>query len=282
VWASQSRFGALAQAFVVDLEGDTRPDLVILGVGATAWRNGTEKVWSIEDPNLIGLAQGDFGMGPRTLVTASEHKLTFYPLDSQGQLGKPKVVTTPEEVWSLAKADLDQDGREDLLVGTARKSKRALLMRSGKGWSLESLSFPHEVGRVVGADFNGDGYCDLASLLTPFIQLRLGGPKGWQSSLPLSGESVSTLFQGCGDFNGDGLSDLAVGVEGGGSLYSGDRSAALAASKKFTPKAHFLAQGDLNGDNLPDLLTGDSYHNRLQLWLNGGKDGFQVRELSWP
>jgi len=39
---------------------------------------------------------------------------------------------------------------------------------------------------------------------------------------------------------------------------------------------------ELAPDNLPDLLTGDSYHNRLQLWLNGGKDGFQVRELSWP
>jgi hypothetical protein len=135
-------------------------------------------------------------------------------------------------------------------------------------------------------DFNGDGYDDVVTVEgLSKILVYPGSAGGLASGPPL--EIVSdrderalttqlVALPGIGDFNGDGLSDLALGSIGLGQTYVhfGSRTCTLARTSGVYRASFFpgnsetsaVSAGDFNGDGYADFIT-NSY--RMQLYLGG-------------
>jgi hypothetical protein len=135
--------------------------------------------------------------------------------DGQGGFGQPSNVRIQEPLIFLSAADLNLDGRDDLIYthGFIGNALFVVLSNPEGGFGAPT---PYQVGGVTGsvvsADINGDGKLDLisSSFDTGTISLLLGDGDGGfnpQMSLPVF-DSPSLIATG--DFDQDGRIDLAI------------------------------------------------------------------------
>ena len=116
---------------------------------------------------------------------------------------------------SMVAGDLNGDGNADLLVGDDDGAVIELL-GDGKGNLRSGVEIAH-VGSVVSiavGDFNRDGIPDIAvsDFRASAVTILLGAGHGafrigWSFALPRRG---TNYYLAAADFNGDGLSDLAI------------------------------------------------------------------------
>jgi len=139
-------------------------------------------------------------------------------------------------------------------------------------------------GPAIG-DFNGDGIPDLATNNdisgpgTVSVQLGLGDGT-FQAPLSYPTGFLSQ-FVVTGDFNSDGLLDLAVPNAGDETisvlLGNGDGTfqpqTAYGVGVAYWPQ--WAAVGDFNGDGIPDLATANLYSNNIGVLLGKGDGTFQ-------
>jgi hypothetical protein len=250
----------------IDFDHDGRADLalssfasgvrVFLNDGRMNWREASGLV---ETPPV-----GDLAAGKGELVGVG------YPRGGlKVFLGDEHVVLGEEEFGrALTLADLDLDGRDDLVVATGQR------VRAFPSWREQSAGLPAPArpdslrGLCVG-HFHGQGRPQIAVCSEPDPALPESerdsiGVFGWDEArgawihvdqgLP-RGDTYSDLA--AADFDGDGKLDLAtLSLEHGAAIYLGDGAGGFRAVGRLAG-AHGrgrLAVGDIDGDGRPDLV----------------------------
>ena len=243
---------------VGDFNGDGIPDIA----GAGGAGSDTVAVWDA----AAGAALGD-GKG------------NFYP-----------AVTTDLgssfETFYVAVGDFNGDGKLDLAVGGYIGPTYSITILLGNGDGTFTTKGSVATGGAfqvfaVG-DFNGDGIPDLAVANTTAntVTILLGNGDGTftASTAAASPTGTNPVAIAVGDFNGDGIPDLAIGNDppGGGAgsltilLGNGNGTFTAAASPATTSGVNSIAIADFNGDGFADIVVADGLTITM---LTGKGDG---------
>jgi hypothetical protein len=186
----------------------------------------------------------------------------------------PSVPATGQNANNAAVADFDGDGNMDIALSLPDANEIQVVLGKGDGsfTALSPILLPGSyVYSVAAADLNGDGKPDLiaTSCANQSLIILLGNGDGTftQKSTPGVGGCPSSV--GVGDFNGDGILDLAVplntdatGVASTVTILIGN------GDGTFTQKAESPATGDnplsvavadFNGDGILDLAVANTF-----------------------
>lgn len=208
--------------------------------------------------------------------------------------------TTPAGAgpWGIAAGDFDEDGIVDLAVSTG-SSNVAILHGHGTDGvgdftfdspvNVSSGSGPH--GIALG-DFNHDGVTDLAvANMGGTVRILLGngsGGRGDGSFTQGDAITVQSLPNGIatGDFNRDGITDLAVTNPGSGtvSVLLGTGSGGVGDGHFATPvnypagaNPYEVAVADWDGDGIADLAVPNfGSVNTVSILTGDGSGGFSA------
>ena len=216
---------------------------------------------------------------------------------------------------NLLAADMNQDGRTDLMLVDNSNSRLDLLQQRDKpaqadpvvlasgrvnfiadDWRFEhrKIGVDKAVGSLAAGDFNADGRKDIAYLSDPdLLTVRLQGPDGdWTNPkrFRLPGLNLAQWIMAAGDLNGDGKDDLVVIAKHDTYLLYQQADGDLASPVKVmnTTENLGLAQiADLDGDGRNDLcyLSSDDQDRPLcaRLQDKTGRLGAEIRyELPRP
>ena len=245
----------------------------------------------------------------RTLLLALFTATTIVAADAPsaaerfGFLG-PEIFPVGRGIDNLCQADLDGDGRRDLVLVNNPRSKITLLYnRPGEKpttptedaanalppdarFRIESIPSEKRISSLVVADLNGDKKPDLAyygepkELLVQFREAKgWGTPKRWT----LRDGQLSANALGTGDLNGDGRTDLLLLGESKLYVLYQDAKGALGkpVSLPLADSVKAFQVVDLDGDRRSDLALMNwqstvPFRFRLQ-----GKDGQLGPELQF-
>ncbi len=205
--------------------------------------------------------------------------------------GKGGVVATQHlgvegDVRSVAVADVNEDGRPDIIYSVQRQSSGIRVLTNLGGRSWQPGKGPIEINKYEGltiADLNGDGHMDIIAANSSSdnqggIQVWLGTGRGaW---VPGPSPTVTGIYMDAtvGDFNGDGILDIAgagwglnaalrvwLGIAGTGGW---------TAMPPVAPGSYYSVRAaDIDGDGRLDLAAA-AYKAGVKLYGGDGMGGF--------
>jgi hypothetical protein len=137
------------------------------------------------------------------------------------------------------------------------------------------------------ADFNGDGYLDLAVVNDNVntVSVLLGNGDGTFQAQKTYGTGNQVEFVATGDLNLDGKQDIIVAnyadQDVGVLLGNGDGTFKPQVTYKVGGPDSGLAIADLNGDGIPDIVASYYHPSQLGVLLGNGDGTFEaVREFN--
>ncbi|GAA1587010.1 hypothetical protein GCM10009678_81920 [Actinomadura kijaniata] len=240
--------------------------------------DGYADIADIADGNLYGAVKGRRAAGFVTVV---------YGGPKGASAARHQIVTNPDGArrgdlfgHTLASADLDHDGRADLVVGQAGASGR-VIYGGARGLTARTAVLPGgSFGRVAAGDLDGNGVADLVTTGSRDIRLYLnpgaepGAPQ--VSGLPLpsldqdapGGPEDDSIRPLVGDFDGDRRTDLLLvhsyranrGVPHSNLVLRRGTGGGLGPAETFAQPANQAIDsetartGDVNGDGRTDLV----------------------------
>ncbi len=160
-------------------------------------------------------------------------------------------------------ADLNKDGKLDLVVSGSGTSAVTVLLGNGDGTfhaAAATLTAGEDPGTVIAADLNHDQKLDLAvANLDGTVSIFLGNGDGsFQTAMNFRAGAYCT-FVAAGDFNGDGILDLAVNVDQNRVSILMGEGAGMFAAPAFYSGGSFallsLVLTDFNNDGNLDILV---------------------------
>ena len=249
-FGSPTTFVAGSEAWLLavgDLDGDGHSDLavttygyvsVLLGNGDGTFQAALQYP-ATQSPAAIAL--GDFDRDGRPDVVVSDNQLSGVIVllgTGGGALSAPQAYMLASRTYGLSVGDLDGDGAPDIVAADQTDSAVAVLRNAGDG------------------DFLG---VTLSVLPNPPNQYNLGPQIA------------------AGDWNGDGLQDLAWTNNTGLDLISslGGGHFAQTSTLVVNPgnaQLFGIASGDLNGDGKADLVSDD--YSTVYLFVGNGDGTF--------
>jgi len=199
------------------------------------------------------------------------------------------VIPTGHRPGSIAVADVNHDGKPDIIVANTEDETVSVLLGDGKGHFTQAPGSPFSCGKspndIAVADMNGDGHPDLivANTGTPYITILLGDGKGGFAPSPHSPFATQSYPHVHGvvaaDFLGNGKRAVITDSWGHDQILMipGDGNGNLILPGKFfnTGKRPYqrLRSADFNGDGKPDVVTTDLGSNAVTILLGDGKGG---------
>jgi hypothetical protein len=326
-WASYSR-----SLVTGDFNGDGRTDVAAVGVNGwttvpVALSIGDGSFQAINEPianfqtwasQSRSVVTGDFNGDGRTDIAAiGVSGWTTVPVALSNGNGSFRLVNDPIwqfQTWAsqtktVVTGDFNGDGRTDIAaVGAWQWSAIPVAFSFGNGsfwlsnagiWEFQSWA--SGTSAVVTGDFNGDGRTDIAAV----------GANGWQR-LPVALSNGDGSFQVVnepsgtfqtwasqtkavvtGDFNGDGLMDIAaVGADGWQcipvALANGNGSfrivnECLPYFQTWASQTKAVVTGDFNGDGLTDIAAiGANAWGNVPVALSNGNGSFRLANMVVP
>jgi hypothetical protein len=251
-----------------DFNGDGKPDLAIL-----TWNLLSTSYLTV----LLGNGDGSFTAKPTVVAI------------SIGNEGGDAIAGT------MATADFNGDGKLDLAVVGDYVSAGGVGILLGNGDGTFTAAGPNldpsgDFALIATGDFNGDGIPDL---VTPNYFEYGGSPtiflgKGDGTfTAPMTVSFTLTYFPTSvvvGDFNGDGILDLAFsdlnGVEIALGNGDGTFNETSASPIQVPSELYSLQVGDFNHDGKTDLAGLDDYFDQIVILLGHGDGTFAVTKAT--
>ena len=299
-----------------DFNGDGKPDLaianeytndfrgggsitILLNHGSGGFQTAGSPIGVAFSPETI--VTGDFNNDGILDLALSDNGLT----SDAGQLsiflgdGKGGFLQAPgfpfavgPGPFSMAVADFNHDGNQDLAIALNRANQVQVLMGNGQA-SFIASTFPTGAGprAVIAGDFNGDGNPDLAvaNFAGNNVTVLLGDGTGNFAAAPGSPfeasnapGNLSPIALASGDFNEDGHLDLAIANSGVNnvSILLGDGTGAFSAapSGPFATGGFptWIVAGDMNGDGHLDLAVANATSNSVTVLVGSGTGFFSA------
>jgi uncharacterized protein (TIGR03437 family) len=267
---------------VADFNGDGIPDLLATGVNSmnasvvSVLLGKGDGTFQILPPQLTGLPPitippiADLNLdGKPDLVCVANFAVTVLLGNGDGTFQAP--VNLPTNFGGFgATGDLNGDGIPDLVLQTG-SSGISVSLGNGDGTFQSAINNPNtgvDAFDFVIGDFDGDGIPDVVSN-------TLGYPMGlafWKGNgdgtLQLPVVSASSLFENpllAGDFNGDGILDIAGP---GLNIFFGNGDGTFQNAVQVSlPYPMAVAAGDFNGDGRPDFAVALTPSNSITIVL---------------
>ncbi len=192
-------------------------------------------------------------------------------------LARAARVTTAEKPGHVTAADVDGDGRSELVVSHFGQGISILKRDEEGGYSVDGRVTVDCRGSLLAGDFDGDEDIDLIveSGKGRLTLLSNDGGGGYVNTRSFQASSEYLYSMGACDVDGDGDADIVASWYGGMAVLANNGSGvfAIIQSKTLYGTGFEQAFGDLDGDGDADLSIGGTGYYRYVL-LNDGTGRF--------
>jgi hypothetical protein len=163
--------------------------------------------------------------------------------------------------WLTHATDLNNDSRPDLVALGDQRGQVVMSAGNGIVTALPAFAIPFPVRGPIAADFDGDGFRDLAIGSDVDVLLYHGHGNGSLNSTPAVWTGSGVMAVGSGDLNKDGRADLLISTANGAAnsivVLLGNGNGTF-LSPTIIALAHEAPRGllvrDFNADSNPDIL----------------------------
>ncbi|MBL8899877.1 MAG: VCBS repeat-containing protein [Planctomycetes bacterium] len=280
----------------LDFDADRFPDLAYLEGGAISLARNAGDGSFFGAPTLpVGLsgllvavrANGDAMRDLLTIDGAAGFAQSFLRTGAPGGFAPGPLFAVPPQLASSGSesfvADLDRDGREDVVHGTS------VLLSNGDGsFRGQPAAWIASGGVRALRDLDADGYLDAVSVdesprRPSLLWIAWGSAQGFASGDQVTLPGLRAGSPVVGDLDGDGLLDLACAGTNAAYLVfgAGGRSLSAAISVPLVTTSGPAVLGDFDGDRRTDLAFGTP-GSLTQVLQNRGARSFALSAAAGP
>ncbi len=262
-----------------------------LGDGSGGFTSPTTPEIGVGDGPL-SVAIGDFngdGLQDFAAANGSSSSVSIRLGDGSGGFTSPATpeVTVGEGSYSVAIGDFNNDGQQDFATANIGLDDVSIRLGDGSGGftlpAVPEVTVGVSPRSVALGDFNNDSMQDFATANNNAnnVSIRLGNGSGGFTSPAVPQVTVGSAPRSVaiGDFNNDGIQDLAAANSGSNNVSirlgngSGEFTSPGIPEVPVGTSPWSVATGDFNNDGMQDFATGNRFNN-ISIRLGNGSGGF--------
>jgi len=285
---------------MADLNGDTFPDLVVTNalsddvavlLGTGTGRFLSELRYTVGD-NPGSVAVADFNaddVPDLVVVNTSSNTVSLLLGNGNGTFQTHQQFPVGNSPRAVTSADFNGDGLLDLAVANGTSSNDvSVLLGNGNGtFQIHQRFLAGNLPvSITTADFNLDGRIDIA--VTNFfnnptgnsVSVLLGNGNGTFQPQRTFTTGTRPFSLAPGDFNADGIPDLAIANSNGLSVRLGIGNGTFQNPVHYPAgnEPIYVTTGDFDGDGIMDIVVVNNFSDDLSVFRGIGNGSFQQQQ----